>query len=309
MLAHLLAGRFELCLLQQQHWVAAAGLFLPVRQGLDCTCQLATGGRQRLEPVSRQAAEVGQLLARELELVAGGDQLRLQAARPGGGLVGVGDGGISDGETVPGLDQRPFNRGVLLLQQGQPALGQHQIEIALGELQHPVLPALPVFELGRVGGDAELAALRAARGIQERLLDAQGPAGRVAAVDRGREIDPGALAEAGGRELRPLHPAVRAGSAGSGRQADGRAPERGRLLAPGRAGCTPGLEHRGLRIMLAGSLPDLQQVGGAGVQGQRQDGRGEQAWAHHLHVPWRLDSCHRCALSQTARSYSRRYAM
>jgi hypothetical protein len=210
-----------------------------------------------------------------------------------------GDGGSAQRETVLRLGGGLLHGLVLALQHLERFLRHGQVEVALRGAQHQrLLRGLPL-QLGAVGLQAQLLLLGAALGVEQGLARLQRPARGRAAGDRGAEVHPRRLAEAGGRELRAAHLVLARGQARSGGQPHAGAPQRGRLLALGLRGGLRGTGHGQLGVVLLRGLPGLQQVGGPGSRGgqcQGQHGGAEDVLVacHGVLAP---KACRYCASS------------
>ena len=266
--AHFFTRRGGLGLLALEHRVVLLGQRQPVRQRLNVCRRAVPGGRLQLQAVAGQAGDVRQFIAGEFKFAGGRQCLRLQATRAGRGFVRVGDRNVAQRKAVFGFGQGFLDGRLLLLQERQPAFGQHGVEVALRGLQHPVLLRRLPFNLARFGRDDELLALRLPLDVVKGLARIERPARGGAAVDRGRKRRAGGCRKSRRcSKLRSFHLAVGAGGTGAGTQTQLRPPQRGGLLTLLRTGCAAGIDHATLRVVLAGRLPDLQQVGGMGCQG------------------------------------------
>jgi hypothetical protein len=141
-----------------------AGLSRPARASQSCNVPCTGAGSvcgDRGDSVAASArGAVGQHLARLFQLMAQRRHPRGQRTLVRRGFVGVGDGRVAQREALAHLGQRALHCRMLALRQVQALRGQHQVKVALAQLQHPVLARGLPFQLRGVARQLQLALLR-----------------------------------------------------------------------------------------------------------------------------------------------------
>jgi hypothetical protein len=173
---------------------------------------------------------------------------------------------VADAPALGRLGQRPLDRRALALRDAHRLLGDRELEPALGGPQHRLLLGGVPLELRGLGGQLELAGLRAPLAAPQRLPRGDGDAG-ARSVDRGAEGDAVGRAERGRREPGAVDRGLRAADARTRRQADLRRPQRGRLRGAGRARAAGGAGRVELGVVAARGAPRIDEA--LGTDGRR----------------------------------------
>ena len=167
--------------------------------------------------------------------------------------------------SIPRLGQRSIDGDLLLLQDTQRLTRKRDLEVALRRSEHQGLPGdLPV-EVGDIGRESQLPALRETLAANERLPCLEHPAPEGAIVDRGVEADGVGLREPGSGKLGATGRGFAAHASGRPGDLDGGTPQRLALSALRLSGLMRRVCRCELEVVLQRRAPHINQIGGAGL--------------------------------------------